>query len=134
LPKLVAGLVWIALMLAAIPAAAQNRQRPPSPDWQRYGEWEPGIFFYDPATVVSEGRFRFVWTRVDLSRPLDSAVRMFSRFRYDCTARTVDLLRLEGADAQGNDMFAQSVADNDREVEPIVASSPNHALAAIICR
>ncbi len=132
--KLVVALISVPLMLTALPAAAQDRQRPSSPDWQRLGEWEPGTFFYDPATVVSEGRYRLVWTRVDLRGPLDAAVRVFSRFRYDCTARTVDLLRLEGADAEGNNVFAESVTEHDREIEPIEADSPNQAIAATICR
>jgi hypothetical protein len=131
--KLVGGCVAAAMLAGAWTAPAMAQQ--PDGDWRQVYEQPQGPIFIDRGSVRREGNFVTLRSRANLIEALEDGTQtMFVRFRFDCSARTYDILGLHFVRADGATIAEQEIPADQRQVEPIAPDSANAAIAAEVCR
>lgn len=118
----------IGLVMAMQAAAA------PSERWTPVASGCNERLFVDLETAGRDGNYVLVWERLDFSRPeQDGIVRMLTRVRYDCRARTSDILYVRHLRADGSVVAGVEVADNQRQVEPVDPDSLVAGAFRVVC-
>lgn len=113
------------------PATAQQ----PAGEWVHAYDHPLGAISYDPASVQRDSDFVTVLSRTLLAKEDPDGTKIIeARFRYDCRARTSDLLSVSHLRGDGTLVERVEVAPADRLVEAIPERSPNAAIADSVCR
>ncbi len=122
-----------AASLSAFAAPAAAAQDPE--DWVQIFEQSQGPIFIDRGSIRRQGNIVTLRSRADLTQALEDGTRtMFVSFRFDCSARTYDIVSLRFLGADGALIAEQEIPDDQRQVEPIAPDSANSAIAAEVCR
>jgi len=114
------------LLLVSTPAAAE---------WVRYGEYDRGVVYYDPATIKKHGDIRRVWQLEDNKQRSKSGA-MSSRRLLDFRCME-ELIRIHYESShsepmgRGNDIRINNQLSDWSHVPP---DSPAAALLKIVCR
>jgi len=121
----------LALTAGMQPAAAQP---PSAPDWVRVYDHALGPITFDRASVRRDSDIVTLLSRTLLAEERPDGTKILeARFRYDCRARTSDLLSVSHLRSDGSVIASVEVVPAERLVEPIPAGSPNAAIADAVC-
>lgn len=107
----------------------------PAEDWQEVTQNERGTVSADAASKQRTGDLVTLRTRTALAEAMpDGTASLVVRMRYNCRRNTSETLAVTMLGADGAVVMAQEVPEDQRQPEPIVADSPDAALAAFACR
>ncbi|HEX8364501.1 MAG TPA: surface-adhesin E family protein [Allosphingosinicella sp.] len=124
--------VLLGLTAGLQPATAQP---PAAPDWVQVYEHALGPITFDRTSVRRDADIVTLLSRTLLAEERSDGTKILeARFRYDCRARTSDLLSVAHLRSDGSVVASVEVAPAERLVEPIPAGSPNAAIADAVCR
>ena len=107
----------------------------PAEDWQEVTQNDRGTVSADVASKQRAGDLVTLQTRTVFAEALaDGTSSVTVRMRYDCRRNRSETLAVTMVGADGAVILSQEVPDDQRQMEPIVADSPDAALAAFACR
>lgn len=102
-------------------------------DWVSYGESENGKYFFDPATVRTEGAARQVWRLFELNEARDGVKSGKALLEIDCKAASYRYLRTlyySGTMGQGKVVGGA----REQSKEPIGPGSTVALLSQKVCQ
>ncbi len=122
--------MYEAILAILLTAAAQ-----PAEDWQEVTQNDRGTVSADVASKQRAGDIVTLQTRTMFAEALaDGTASVTVRMRYDCRRNLSETLAVTMVGADGAVILSQDVPDDQRQMEPIVADSPDAALAGFACR
>ena len=122
--------MYQAILAILLSAAVQ-----PAEDWQEVTQNDRGNVSADVASKQRAGDIVTLLTRTVFAEPLaDGTASVTVRMRYDCRRNRSETLAVTMVGADGAVILSQDVPDDQRQMEPIVADSPDAALATFACR
>lgn len=128
-------LVAAAMLLGANVAVAAASAQAPEGDWVEVHQHERGPVSMDRSSILTEGSIVTVRSRTVLNEVRPDGARTFVvRYRYDCSARTADLLAFATLASDGRILQEEELAPDQRRVDSIGAGSPNETIANQVCR
>ncbi len=120
-------------MLAAS-FSTSSMQAEESANWREVSRNSRGPVFVDTRSLRRDGHRFTIRSRADLTQALDNGTKtMFASFQFDCRARTVMLLDIHFLAADGSTVAQSEVPSDQRRVEPVPSSAPNHAVLQLYC-
>lgn len=107
----------------------------PVENWQEVTQNDRGTVSVDAASKQRTGDMVTLRTRTVFAEAMaDGTNSVVVRMQYDCRRNRSETLAVTMLGAEGNVIMAQDVPADQRQPEPIVADSPDAALAAFACR
>lgn len=107
----------------------------PAEDWQEVTQNDRGTVSADAASKQRTGDVVTLRTRTVFTEAMaDGTQSVVVRMQYDCRRNRSETLAVTMLGAEGNVIMAQDVPADQRQPEPVVADSPDAALAAFACR
>lgn len=122
-------------MYQAIVAILLGAAVQPAEDWQEVSQSDRGTVSADIASKQRAGDIVTLRSRTSFAEPLaDGTSSVMVTMRYDCRRNRSETMAVTMVGADGAVILSQDVPDDQRQMEPIVADSPDAALAAFACR
>ena len=126
----------LVLLTLALPAVALAQPAAePAPAWEPVPiENDEGTSFaIDRASVAREGTRVTLLTRMQRREPSPSGLyRTITRWRYDCAARTAEVLRYEVFGLRGDVLEAMDLSAGS-EVEPVQPETAHDFIMRAVC-
>lgn len=123
---------WSAVLAIGV-ACASFAQGAPAPDWVNFGESDVGMYYYDPASVRTDGSRKRVWRLIDRRQRLGNGIQSGKALiEIDCKAGTYRYLKTmqySGKMGQGNYLGG----DDEQPPEFVAPGTMVGYLAKLVC-
>lgn len=123
----------MSVLVSGILAILASQAQPE--DWVDVAEYDGSPIALDRASVRREGNIVTLRSRTIFAQAQqDGTKTVLVQFRYDCGARTSDLMSIHTLREDGSTVAREEVPQDQRQVEPVSSGSPNAAIADVVCR